>query len=252
MKKIICGLIIAVLAIAPAIAGSIPLLGAGKPTSGAPPPGFSLIQSNSGSSNAATTSATSLGSATTAGNEILIFAQASATISTPAGFTSRSPQVNTQGFYLFEKLTASGDATDTPNLSIGGAANTTWVILEYSGISAYDTSTGSNVGFGAGASPQATPSITPASGNRLVMAAVGVSTIPSGTFNPGDPTGWTNSFSSVLSVLQPGPGDSLALGVASRQVVGNGATTFSTAASYTITTGGGQGNATIIASYAIP
>ena len=56
------------------------------------------------------------------------------TLSTPAGFTSRSPQVNMQGCYLFDKLVASGNATDTPSLTQGGACNATWLIAEYSGI----------------------------------------------------------------------------------------------------------------------
>jgi hypothetical protein len=210
------------------------------------------VQKNGGTVNGATSIVTSLGSATTAGNSILLMISGAGTLTTPAGFTSRSPQVNLAGQYLFDKLVASGNSTDTPTLTQGGTYNATWQITEYSGISGFVTSNGANTGFGE-TPPNTTASITPTTGNRLIVAFAGL--LGSGistTFTAGDPTGWTNSFTGEQSNYAPptsGAGrDGFAAGWASRQVTTAGSTAYSTTFSWT-SSGSAPAATNIIAAY---
>jgi len=213
------------------------------------------VQKNSGTTNGVTSIVTSLGSATTAGNSILLMVSSAGTLSTPAGFTSRSPQVNIQGCYLFEKLVASGNATDTPTMTQGGAYNAVWFIAEYSGITAFRTSNGSS-STNNGAGSYATPGITPVAGNTLFVAYMGItgSNATTTTFGAGEPSSWTNSFTGQQSLLRPGSApagqDSLAGGWATFQVNATGSTAYSTAASYTLPTAGLGNPHRIIAAYA--
>ena len=127
----------------PAATGTVALAGQAatltKTTAGANP-----VQKNGGTVSANASIATSLPGATTAGNTILIFASGGGTITTPSGFTSRSPAVNALGCYIFEKLVASGNSTDTPTLTMSGAYDAVWQIAEYKNITAYDTSSGTS------------------------------------------------------------------------------------------------------------
>ncbi len=234
--------------------GSLSLLGVGKPSSGSPPAGIALVQQNGGSINGNVNIATSFGSATTSGNTILIFANGAGTITTPSGFTSRFPQVNIQGCYLFEKLVASGNSSDTPTLVMSGAYNATWQIAEYSGITALDTGNGNNAGFSTITSVS-TPSITPTSGLRQIVAFIVASaSIYTGVFDAGQPTSWGNSFAGRRSDTQTGSApsgrDSMIGGWADIQVTASGAS-YSTSAAVTSVGGGvaNAGTATIIAAY---
>lgn len=215
---------------------------------------MALVQKNGGTTNGSASIVTSLGSATTAGNTILIFANGAGTITTPSGFTSRSPQVNYQGLYLFEKLVASGNSSDTPTLTMSGAYNATWQIVEYSGITAFDVSGGNNAGFTTN-STVTTPSITPTTGSRLLVAFVGVTANGyTQTFAAGAPTSWTNSFVGERSDTRLGSSgsglDSMVGGWADLSgVTGNGSTTYSTTATYTPS--GSAAPATIIAAYKV-
>lgn len=227
------------------------LLGAGKASAGAPPAGITQVQRNGGTSASNANIATSLPGSTTAGNEIIIIACGEGTISTPAGFTSRSPQVNFNGFYLFEKLTASGNSTDTPTLVMSGAFNATWLIVEYSGITAFDVSNGNNAGF-AGNTSYTTASITPTSGDRLIIGCLGITGAGSAeTFAAGDPQSWTNSFVGQTSVQIVGVGarDPLASGWAARTVTANGSTAYSTNGSFIFSNGASTAPASITAAY---
>ena len=194
------------------------------------------VQRNSGTTNGVTTITPTLPGATTAGNSIVLMVSSAGTLSTPAGFTSRSPQVNMQGCYLFDKLVASGNATDTPSLTQGGAYNATWLIAEYSGITAFVTSNGSNAALGA-SSPTSTASVTPSAGNRLLVAYMSISGNGAATtFAAGDPQSWTNSFTGEQSIPRTGTAgagrDSMTSGWATCQVAANGSTAYSTAASW--------------------
>lgn len=217
-----------------------------------PPPSVA-VQKNAGSVNLNTSIVTSLPGATTAGNTILIFANGAGTITTPAGFVSRSQQVSNQGLYLFEKLVASGNATDTPTLTMAGAYNAIWQIVEYPGVTAFGTSSGNTAGS-TGSGVVATPSITPTAGKRLLVAFMGVTaTVATQAFSAGDPQGWTNQFggqqsTSRLGAASPAGNDSLVSGWAEQVVTASGSTAYSTAAGFFSSPANGF-PATIIASY---
>lgn len=224
-------------------AGSLSLLGAGQFISGSPPAGITQVQKNGGTSTSNANITTSLPGGTTIGNSIIIIATGEGTISTPAGFISRNSQVNINGFYVFEKLNASGDASDTPTLVMSGAFNSTWLIAEYSGITAFDVGNGSNQGFAPNTNAT-TASVTPTAGSRLIIASFGITGSGSATtFSAGDPKSWTNSFLGQQSVQMVGVGarDPLASGWATLAVTADGSTAYSTNASFA--TSGGANNA---------
>jgi hypothetical protein len=210
------------------------------------------VQQNSGTTNGVTTITPTLPGATTAGNSIVLMVSSAGTLSTPAGFTSRSPQVNLQGCYLFDKLVASGNATDTPSMTQGSTFNATWLIAEYSGITAFVTSNGGNTGL-VGSGSTSTASITPSAGNRLLVAYMSITgNGPATTFSASDPQSWTNSFTGETSITRTGTAgagrDSMVSGWATRQVAANGSTAYSTAASWTSSGTGAPHH--IIAAYA--
>lgn len=215
--------------------------------------GIAQVQKNGGLVNGSASLVTSLGSATTSGNTVLIFANGAGTITTPSGFTSVSPQVNAQGFYLFHKLVASGNSTDTPTLTMSGAFNAVWFIAEYSGITALDTSNGSNAAL-AVVTSFTTASITPTAGARLLVASIGGTAGGfADTYNAADPQGWTNSFTGQQSLQQPGSSgtgrDSIMSGWSAQSTTASGSTAFTTTASFTESGGGPTAAAGIIAAY---
>lgn len=212
------------------------------------------VQKNSGTVNGVTTIAPTLGSATTAGNSILLFVSSAGTLTTPAGFTSRSPQVNLQGCYLFDKLVASGNATDTPSMTQGGTFNAIWFIAEYSGITAFRNSNGANANVSPHNVVYTTGTVTPAAGATLLVGYVGFTgSTQTATYAAGDPQGWTNSFVSQQSLLQTGTvasgRDSLACGWSAFQVTANGSTAYSTGALVSCSTSSAAPHR-IISSYA--
>lgn len=255
IKKILSAVLAAYIFVGTATAGSLTVMGVGKPVAGGGP-SFALVQSNSGANNGVTNLTPTLPGATTAGNTIILMVSSAGTISTPSGFTSRSPQVNIQGCYFFEKLVASGNSSDLPTMAQGGAYNGSWFIAEYSGITAYKTSNGSNSTFVLNGSMGATPSLTPTAGNTLIIAYFGITaTNPIITYAAGDPQSWTNSFTGQASQQLAGVSgtgrDGMANGWATLQVTANGSTSYSTAASATVS-GGSSNPHRIIAAYAIP
>lgn len=216
--------------------------------------GIIQVQHFEGSTINTASIATSLPGATTAGHSIMIFAQGAGTITTPAGFTSESPQVNQQGFYVFDKMVASGNSTDTPTLTMSGTFTATWMIVEYSGLTAIDTSSGNNGSTGNNTTPIATPSITPTAGTRLLVAAVGGVRGDPSAFDPGtNPSTWTSSFVGQASVQQASGGGTgqaaLGHGWAAETVTANGSTAFSTSAILTNGATSSYAPASIIAAY---
>jgi hypothetical protein len=210
------------------------------------------VQKNGGTVNGVTNIVPTLGSATTAGNSIIILVCSAGVLSTPSGFTSRSPQVNILGGYLFEKLVASGNSTDLPTMAQGGTFNAVWFVAEYSGMTAYKTSTGVAGGNGVNGS-YSTGSITPSAGATLLIGYDAVTAQFSNTYGANDPTSWTNSFTSEQSLLRTGVAgsgrDSFAAGWATRQVTADGSTSYSTAATHTAS-GNDAAPHRIIAAYA--
>jgi hypothetical protein len=212
-----------------------------------------LVQSNSGTNDGVTNITPTLPGATTAGNTIIIKVSSAGTLSTPSGFVSRSPQVNIQGCYHFDKLVASGNSSDLPTMVQGGAFNAIWIVEEWSGITAFKTSNGANSGFSGGGS-FSTGTVTPSAGATLFSAYMGVSASSTpDTFAAGDPQSWTNSFTGTVSLARTGSAgsgrDSMVGGSATFQATADGSTAYSTAA--TFTPSGNGAPHLIIAAYAI-
>lgn len=249
---IACAAVYALL-IGGALAQSLVLPGPGLTVASGGGGGIAQVQKNGGAVNGNANLVTSLGSATTSGHTILIFVNDAGTIATPSGFTSVSPQVSAQGFYLFEKLVASGNSTDTPTLVTGGAFNGIWFIAEYSGITARDTSNGNNAAL-AVITSYTSASITPTAGARLLVASIGGTAGGfADTYNAADPQGWTSSFVGQQSLQQPGVSgagrDSIMSGWSAQSVTASGSTAFSTTATFTESGGGPTAGASIIAAY---
>lgn len=193
-----------------------------------------LVQSAEGTSTSATVTA-SFSSTPTNGNVIILAFAADDYNGTPnTGWTQSTgmEQQTFHGGYIWWKVASGG--SNSFQYTIGSATNSSWVLLEVSGLDAapYDISAGQCTNSSAGS--YTTPSITPTAGDRLLLAAIGSSN-NSGDMSA-DLTGWTNSFTHIRSsgpVSASGTRDSI--GVASRDVTANGSTGYSTGASFPFT-----------------
>lgn len=195
---------------------------------------MALVQSNAGaqSTNLATVSAT-WSSAATAGNVIVIGVSAGATITTPAGWTL-SPgcsQVDYNAHYIWWKIAAGGETSQS--YTLGSAEKSAWWTAEISGLTAspYDVSTGTfHDGGGAQTlTTEVTLSITPTTGSRYVVASIGGLT--TGTTRV-TLASWLNSFTEQQDSGTAGTSEVEVCGLADQAVTGNGATTFSSGATF--------------------
>lgn len=193
-----------------------------------------LVQSAEGTSTLATVTA-SFPSTPTNGNLIVLCFAADDYNGTPnTGWTQSTgmEQQTFHGGYIWWKVASGG--SNSFQYTIGSATNSSWVLLEVSGLDAapYDISAGQCTNSSAGS--YTTPSITPTSGDRFIVAALGSSN-SSGDMSA-DLTTWLNSFTHIRSsgpVSASGTRDSI--GVASRDVTANGSTSYSTGASFPFT-----------------
>lgn len=195
---------------------------------------IALVKSAKGSSALATTTA-SFASATTAGNLIVLGFAADDYNGTPgAGWTQSTgmEQQTFHGGYIWWRI-----STGETNFQyvIGSATNSSWVIAEFSGVDAspYDVSNGQFVQSG-GASAYTTPSITPSTGNRLLVAFMGASN--NSNLSAQSWGTWVNSFTAIDSIGSGGSGTNDLAGLAYRLVTGNGSTGYSGGATASQTT----------------
>jgi len=193
-----------------------------------------VVQSAEGTSTLATVTA-SFPSTPTNGNVIILAFAADDYNGTPnTGWTQSTgmEQQTFHGGYIWWKVASGG--SNSFQYTIGSATNSSWVLLEVSGLDAapYDISAGQCTNSSAGS--YTTPSITPTSGDRFLVAAMG-SSASSGDMSA-DLTTWLNSFTHIRSsgpVSASGTRDSI--GVASRDVTANGSTSYSSGASFPFT-----------------
>lgn len=176
---------------------------------------------------ASTTSTVRLPEATTAGNTLLLAYTSAATVNTPAGWTLDRSQVNSEGTYLFRKTAVAGETSWT--VTNTSSANASWWVAEMTTLLASPLDVVSSNGQAGTTTSWATPSITPSSGNRMLIAILGrlsdVATLAE-TYS------WTNSFAQVGQALTSySSGSGVAMAVATRNVVGNGSTSYTTTAS---------------------
>ncbi len=198
-----------------------------------------IVQENSGGMTAASTSLTvSLPQGTTSGSQVFVVVVAGATITTPAGWTRDQFTVGTSGSYLFRKTATAGETSWA--LTLSGSALAAWWAGEISGLQASPYDTGGAQNVAANTATYSTPSITPTSGTRLLLAAWGRANNMSDDFSA-----ITNSFTKIgeAASIVSGSGDQ-SLAVAWRTVTANGSTSYASAS-----TGGVQHASAMIAAY---
>lgn len=156
------------------------------------------------------------------GNRVVVFLMGNdITTAGASGFTQRTTQVGTAGHFLYDKQ-GDGTAAWTLASNSGGGAGL-WIALEIEG-GVYDTSNSARTD-GAGSTSAVTPTITPASGHRLILAAVGAIT----TNSTSDYfTAWSNSYVELIEGFTPAS-DQFQHGVASLEADFSGGGTDTTA-----------------------
>jgi len=191
-----------------------------------------LVQSKSVAVNTATaTNTVTWDASATAGNVLVIIVGSDDYITSgnrPAGYTF-STGMGQEGFlghYLFWKVAAGGETSAQYTLS--ASATSSWITAEISGLDAspYDVSNGQLAGSG---EAYTTPAVTPTSGDRYLIASMGGSnatlTLTLST--------WLNSFierHDIGNTLGSGTRDTV--GYADLAVTANGATAYSSGATY--------------------
>jgi hypothetical protein len=154
-----------------------------------------LVQSNEGTSALAITSPT-FASTPTSGNLVVLYFTSDDYNGTPnTGWTQSTgmEQQTFHGGYIWWQVSTGAQP---PSYTIGSASGSSWVLEEWSGLTStpYDISNGAFTQTTVLTSgTQATPTITPTSGDRLLLAMMGAS-------NPNDMTAATGSFNNSFSV----------------------------------------------------
>jgi hypothetical protein len=126
-------------------------------------------------------------------------------------------------------MVAAGGETGLSK-ALAGSATYAWAIAEYSGVAAspYDISAGQFAQ--SSAASYTTPTVTPTAGDRLLIAEIGGS---HGTTTFTDLTPWTNSFSRVAVGTSAISTAHEIIGFGSQLVTADGATAYSSGATYT-------------------
>jgi len=184
--------------------------------------------------NTASTSTVSpaFGSATTAGNlVVLCFAADDYNGTVSAGWTQSAEmeQQTFHGGYVWWCISAG--QTIMPSFVLGSATTSAWVLTEWSGVDAspYDISQGQLAQSSGGS--YTSDVIVPSVGERLLVAAFGGSAAGTQDIS-GAYSAWTNSFTGVDSVGWATGSARVSMGVGYRLVTGDGSTSFSTGANY--------------------
>jgi hypothetical protein len=190
---------------------------------------IALVQSNEGTSAVATTSP-SFSVAPTTGNLITLSFAADDYNGTPnTGWTQSTgmEQQTFHGSYLWWRI--SNGSNPPGDYTIGSASPSAWVMCEWSGVDAtpYDISAGQFQQTSTNS--YTTPSITPTSGNRLLVASMGGSRSAA---NTDDTTTWLNSFTRIRDSGQSGFGTNDVVGVGYLLVTANGSTSYSSGCTF--------------------
>lgn len=131
-----------------------------------------VVQNVNGTSALASTVATF--SVAGAGNLlILAWAGDDYRSGTPSGWTQVAAEQQTfHGLNVFYKIAAGGETSVT--YVIGSAARSAWKVIEFDSVASFGNGLGTFTQ--ASASTQATPTLTPAAGRKLIVAVTGWST----------------------------------------------------------------------------
>ncbi len=202
-----------------------------------------VVQENSGATTTNGTSVTvTLPQGTATPNQVFIIVASGSVINTPAGWTKDASAVGNAGHYIFRKSAVAGETSWA--LTLTGSARTAWWAGEVSGLLASPFDVGSGRATTSGTTTYATPTITPTSGTRLLIATWG----RSGSNQDIDFDAITNSFvkiGQVASRVAADSGNDQHLAVAWSTVAATGSSTYSTDA----TSRSGSGATAVIAAY---
>jgi len=189
---------------------------------------IALAQQAEGVSAVAVT-APAFSGATTSGNlVVLCFASDDYNGTPDAGWTQSAEmeQQTFHGAYIWWRISTGETAFQ---YTIGSATVSAWILTEWSGCDAvpYDISEGQ---FAASSSTTyTTASITPTTGNRVLIALMGGST----SSDQGGTVGtWLNSFTEIADIGTTAGATDDVIGVAYRLVVGDSSTAFSSGCTY--------------------
>jgi hypothetical protein len=189
---------------------------------------IALVKSAEGVSTSATTNP-SFGSATTAGNLIVLaFAADDVTPGVGSGW-NQSTGMNQVTFHqgtLWWRISAGETSY---SYTINSANQSSWVLMEFSGVDAnpYDISDGQAIIQDN--SSYTTPAIAPYAGQALVVAALMGTMTGTADISTTDVTGWTNGFTNVRGSGPSGTtGTRHFVGTSYKLVTGDGSTTQST------------------------
>lgn len=132
------------------------------------------------------------------------------------------------GAYIWWKIAAGGETSVT--YTIGSATGSAWTVMEFDNVdpTPYDTSNGQFAN--SNAATYTTPTITPSTGRRLLVAQICGARSPIGTLS--DINTWINSFTEAQQSIQTFSATADIISTAWRVVDGDGATGFSTGATY--------------------
>jgi hypothetical protein len=191
-----------------------------------------LVQSAEGTSATATTNP-AFSVAPTAGNLIFLgFSSEAYNASVDAGWTeSTSMGIRTGANHGLCGWWRISNGSNSFAYTIGGANKSAWVMAEFANVTATPYDVSASTFTNTGQANNATPSITPTTGPRLVIAALGLSNAAPGDGLMGnDPTAITNQYLLVRSAGMTGAsGDVLHVSlVYNNRIVGNGSTATST------------------------
>jgi hypothetical protein len=186
-----------------------------------------IVQTAKGTSTLATVTA-AFATAPTNGNVVILAFAADDYNGTPnAGWNQRTDmeQQTYHGGYVWDRVQSGGG--NSFQYTIGSATNSSWVLLEISGLDAsyYDVSVGNFVQ--SYATTLASSNLTPTAGDRLILAFFGASSDgPHSDF-----TGNLSASNSFTHVVSSGPSlvnNSDFIGCAQLAVTANGSTAYNT------------------------
>lgn len=187
---------------------------------------MAIVQRNSGTFTSTTSITVSPASGTFGTGTVLVVAfSGNTTINTPGGWTLRASNVSNLGLYAFDK---AGAGESSLAFTAGAAGSGEWFVWELSAGSTFDVGQAAQTNSAAGT--YATPSITPTSGSRHLLATGGGSTTSASPFAV-TVTAWTSGFVEFADA-QVQVSDWPFSAAADVDVTANGSTAYSTTVTY--------------------
>jgi hypothetical protein len=187
---------------------------------------WALVQSNEGVAATATVTPTFTVTPTSGNLVVLAFAADDYNGTPDTGWTQSTglEQQTFHGGYIWWQVSTG---VQPPTYTIGSATQSAWVLAEFSGgaASPYDISNGTFTQSNGAA--QATPSIIPTTGQRLLVAMLGGS-LGGSVSLAAETVSFSNSFTTIRDIGSSAGVTNDTVGMGYRVVTGDGSTGFTT------------------------